>query len=148
MKKISIFLIFFLLFLCGDFAFAKDQLVIIFKNGTSQKVTLVEPANRIKSINLHGAKSTSGRGRIAVVAGTYGSNCGAEHGNKTEDLARACNNKSHCDYIIDSKIIGDPILGCSKDYIAEWHCDNDQILRSASASPEAGFRKQITLMCQ
>ncbi|MCX5828039.1 MAG: hypothetical protein NTV58_08580 [Deltaproteobacteria bacterium] len=147
MKKTGIFLIIFLSFLCNEFAYGKDRLVIIFKDGTSQRVTLAGPANSIKSINLQGAISTSGRGQIAIVAGTYGKNCGAAYGNKTEHLAQACNGKRHCEYIIDSKIIGDPVLGCSKDYFAEWNCGNDQILRSMLVSPEAGFEKKITLTC-
>jgi hypothetical protein len=147
MKITRIFLSIFLFFLYSEFAFAQDQLVIIFQDGTSQRVTLSKPAYSIKSINLNGASSTSGSGRIAVVAGTYGKNCGTVYGNKTEYLARACNDKRHCDYVIDYKIIGDPAVGCSKDYIAEWHCGNDQTSRTALASPEAGFGKKITLTC-
>jgi hypothetical protein len=147
MKKTGIILIIFQLFLCSEFALSQDQLVIIFKDGTSQKVTLSGPAYSIKSINLQGAISAKGSGQIAVVAGTYGKNCGIAHGNKTEDLARACNDKRHCDYVIDYTIIGDPAAGCSKDYFAEWRCGNDHILRSMLVSPEAGFGKKITLTC-
>lgn len=147
MKITSIIIIFFLFFLSGKFAFAQDYLVIIFKDGTSQRVKLAGPAYSVKSINLQGAISANGSGQIAVVAGTYGKNCGVAHGNKTEDLARACNDKRHCDYVIDYTIIGDPASGCSKDYFAEWRCGNDHILRSMLVSPEAGFGKKITLTC-
>jgi len=147
MKYLSIFLTIFLFFLCNEFAYSKDHLVIIFKDGKSQRVELAGPAYSIKSINLQGAISTTGSGQIAVVAGTYGKNCGVPHGNKTEDLARACNDKRHCEYVIDYTIIGDPAVGCSKDYFAEWRCGNDHILRSMLVSPEAGFGKKITLIC-
>ena len=147
MKKASIFLIIILFFLCHKFAFAQDKMVIIFNDGTSQKVTLSKPAYTIKSIHFNSAISTKGSNLIAIIAGTYGKNCGAAYGNTTEHLAQECNGKRHCDYVIDSKIIGDQALGCSKDYIAEWRCSNDQSIRTALASPEAGFRKQITLMC-
>src|SRR5882724_10806838 len=53
---------------------------------------------------------------ISVVAGTYGGNCGASHGNVTGALASACNTTlGHCDYIVDYTIIGDPAPGCAKD---------------------------------
>jgi hypothetical protein len=147
MKKTAIILTIFLLFLCSESVLAEDHLIIIYKNGTSQKIKLAGPAYSIKSINLQGAMAASGSGQIAVVAGTYGRNCGVAHGNKTEDLARACNDKRHCDYVIDYTIIGDPAVGCSKDYFAEWRCGNDHILRSMLVSPEAGFGKKITLTC-
>jgi hypothetical protein len=147
MKKASIFPIIFLFFLCSEFAFAQDKMVIIFNDGTSQKLTLSKPAYTIKSINFNSAISPKDSSLIAIIAGTYGSNCGATYGNKTVHLAQACNGKKHCDYFIDSKIIGDPVSGCSKDYIAEWRCGDDETLRSALASPEAGFRKQINLIC-
>ena len=147
MKKLGISLIILLLFLYSGFAFGKDQLVIIFNDGTSQKVTLTKPVSSIKSINYNGAISASVYKRISVVAGTYGNNCGAVYGNRTEDLARACNGKRHCEYIIDSKVLGDPVDRCSKDYVAEWRCGNNDILHTSLASPEAGFKKKITLMC-
>ena len=38
---------------------------------------------------------------IRVVVGTYGGNCNAPHGNKTEHLAAACNGRADCTYKID-----------------------------------------------
>jgi hypothetical protein len=84
---------------------------------------------------------------IQVLAGTYGANCRAPHGNKTEHLAAACNGRTNCSYVIDYQVIGDPAVGCSKDYIAEWRCAGDPSVHSATASPEAGFRKGIELAC-
>ena len=52
---------------------------------------------------------------IRVVAGTYGGNCQAPHGNKTEHLAAACNGRTDCTYKIDYTVIGDPAVGCGKD---------------------------------
>jgi hypothetical protein len=147
MNRTATILIIFLFFLCSEFAFAQNKMVIIFNDGTSQKVTLSKPAFTIKSINFNSAISTKDSRLITIIAGTYGRNCGATYGNTTEHLAQTCNGKRHCDYVIDTKIIGDPVFGCSKDYIAEWRCGNDQILHTALASPEAGSGKQITLIC-
>ena len=126
---------------------AAEQLQVIFNDGTSQTVNLNRPANTIKSINFRADQTASSQGAIAVVAGTYGKNCGASYGNKTEHLAGACNNRTQCDYVIDYRVIGDPVPGCSKDYVAEWRCGNDAAVRRTSAPPEAGFNKQITLTC-
>jgi hypothetical protein len=84
---------------------------------------------------------------ISVVAGTYGGNCGAPHGNVTGALGSACNTLGHCDYIVDYTIIGDPAPGCAKDYVAEWTCNGQSLVQRATASPEAGFRKTVTLVC-
>jgi hypothetical protein len=84
---------------------------------------------------------------ISVVAGTYGGNCGASHGNVTAALASACNTLSRCDYIVDYTIIGDPAPGCAKDYVAEWTCNGQSLVQQATASPEAGYRKTVTLDC-
>ena len=84
---------------------------------------------------------------ISVVAGTYGGNCGAPHGNVTGALASACNTLGRCDYIVDYTILGDPAPGCAKDYVAEWTCNGQSLVQRATASPEAGFRKTVTLVC-
>lgn len=147
MKKLSIFIIIPLLFLCCGSAFAKDQMVIIYNDGSSQKVVLSKPVSSIKSINYNGAISAKIHRRIVVVAGTYGNNCGAPYGNKTADLVKACNGKKHCDYIIDANVIGDPVDRCSKDYIAEWKCGEDTTLHTSLAPPEAGFKTKIILLC-
>jgi len=89
----------------------------------------------------------AGSGAIRVLSATYGGNCGAASGNATAHIASACNGKTDCGYVIDYKVIGDPVVGCSKDYRVEYGC-GDGRLRSASASPEAGFRKRVDLGCR
>ena len=84
---------------------------------------------------------------ISVVGGTYGGNCGASHSNVTGALGSACNTLGHCDYIVDYTILGDPAPGCAKDYVAEWTCNGQSLVQRATASPEAGFRKTVTLVC-
>jgi hypothetical protein len=126
---------------------ASDQLQIIFNDGTSQNVNLNKPAHSIRSINFQADLTASSQGAIAVVAGTYGKNCGASYGNKTQHLASACNNRTQCEYIIDYRVIGDPVVGCAKDYVAEWRCGNDATIHRTSAAPEAGYNKKIVLSC-
>jgi len=84
---------------------------------------------------------------IEVVAGSYGENCKAPHGNKTEYLRQACDGQLTCSYKIDYTVIGDPAPGCAKDYVAEWRCLAGAATRKASAPPEAGFGKVIELRC-
>ena len=97
-----------------------------------------------------GARSTSSpaatASHVTVTSATYGGNCGAPSGNVTRHLAQACNGKAHCDYVIDYQIIGDPKVMCSKDYVARWRC-GDGRSRSASVSPEAGFKRSVSLGC-
>ena len=84
---------------------------------------------------------------IFVVSGTYGVNCGAPHGNVTQHLADACNDRKRCEYIVDYKVIGDPVWGCGKTYEAEWKCsENGQVFRTV-VQPEAGYRKKAVLFC-
>ncbi|MBF0542174.1 MAG: hypothetical protein HQK91_12085 [Nitrospirae bacterium] len=86
---------------------------------------------------------------ITVISGTYGSNCGQPTGNKTNFLANACNGQSSCAYTVNYTVIGDPAVGCVKNYVAEWRCGDRGKIRRAeiTAPPEAGFGKQVVLTC-
>ncbi len=90
----------------------------------------------------------SSSGKIKVVAGTYGQNCGVSKGNKTEHLASECNGKTKCEYVVNTFVIGDPYFGCAKNYIAEWNCGADQNLHTSMIPPEAGWSSTITLSCE
>ena len=83
---------------------------------------------------------------MVVTSATYGGNCGAPRGNATGQLARVCNGRTSCDYVIDWQVIGDPKRFCGKNYIAEWRCGDGRV-RSASVPPEAGYQKTISLRC-
>ena len=84
---------------------------------------------------------------IQVVAGTYGANCKAPQGNKTEHLQKACDGRPACSYKVEHTVIGDPVFGCAKDYVAEWRCSPDAPVRKATAAPEAGDGKVVELRC-
>jgi|SRR5580704_11380138 hypothetical protein len=85
--------------------------------------------------------------KIIVVAGTYGQNCGALYDNVKAHLESKCNGRAMCEYVIDYHIIGDPAVGCKKDYLAEWKCGDKLEVKSASASAEAGLGSKVTLSC-
>jgi hypothetical protein len=84
---------------------------------------------------------------IQVLAGSYGENCGRKHGNVTGYLAESCDGRRRCAYRIDSKSIGDPAIGCGKEYVAEWRCSGSARSYRAYARPEAGFGTVLTLAC-
>ena len=84
---------------------------------------------------------------IQIVAGTYGANCGRPRGNVSAHLAATCGGRAPCTYRVDYHVIGDPAVGCQKDYVAEWTCAGDPTLHRAAAGPEAGYGSVLTLTC-
>jgi hypothetical protein len=122
------------------------SLTIKYKDGTSQQVQLNGHPSQINQITIEDQGTVSSGGGINVVAGSYGLNCGAPHGNKTDHLAQQCNGKTRCDYKIEYQVIGDPAVGCGKEYVAEWRC-GDGGMKSVKAQAEAGFGSVITLSC-
>ncbi len=84
---------------------------------------------------------------IHVVAGSYGPNCRAPRGNVTAHLAEKCDGRPECAYRIHHWLIGDPVYGCAKSYIAEWTCGAESEVRRAVAEPEAGYGGGVYLSC-
>ncbi|HKN22082.1 MAG TPA: hypothetical protein VJX73_11725 [Terracidiphilus sp.] len=93
------------------------------------------------------AMQAKGADTISVVSGTYGGNCKAPVGNKTSFLAKACNGQTECNYKVDVSTIGDPAVGCRKDYVAKWRCGSSAAIHSATAAPEAGYGSIVKLAC-
>jgi hypothetical protein len=60
---------------------------------------------------------------MAIVAGTYGGNAGQPQGNATWSLFLQCDGRVTCDYTISVGVLGDPLPGVPKDYLAEWRCN-------------------------
>jgi hypothetical protein len=81
------------------------------------------------------------------LAGTYGQNCGQERGNVTGHLAASCDGREQCEYPIHHTVIGDPVYGCRKDYVAEWACVGSSGVHRAYAQPEAGFGSIVEIQC-
>jgi hypothetical protein len=88
---------------------------------------------------------------VTVVHGHYGKNCpGNTMFDKTADLAGTCNGKTSCPYTIDWMHIGDPAVGCAKEYEAAWRCVSGATvspIKTVTAPAEAGFGSVITLVC-
>lgn len=87
------------------------------------------------------------RAGIAIVAATYGGNCGVTQPNATQQLVDACNGKNSCSYSVSYKILGDPVPGCKKDFVVQWRCAAGGTVRSKTVAPEAGFDSPVELAC-
>ncbi len=59
--------------------------------------------------------------QIEVRSAVYGANCGRAS-NVTWHPARICNGRDRCRYEIDHQQIGDPAIGCYKDFRIGWSC--------------------------
>jgi hypothetical protein len=73
-------------------------------------------------------------GTIDVVQADYGRGCrdfkpkrpfrnNYRDGNETAGVRRACTGKSHCLFAVDEAMLGDPVPGCQKDFVAEYRCE-------------------------
>lgn len=70
---------------------------------------------------------------VEVVSATYGGNCPASYRpdpqypqggkNMTAKVKAKCRRgSSACSFPVDHRVIGDPALGCAKDFVIEYHC--------------------------
>jgi hypothetical protein len=78
---------------------------------------------------------------------TYGANCGALTGNVTDDLARSCNGRSDCNYIVDVDRLGDPAPRCSKDFVVDYQCAPNPTRWRLELAAEAGLKSLLRLDC-
>lgn len=93
------------------------------------------------------SSSTGGTpGGIRIVSATYGGNCGVAKGNVTAHIAKQCNGKSKCRYVVDHKIIGDPAYGCAKTYTVRYRCGNNPQVFEKSLPAEAGWGDKAVLL--
>jgi hypothetical protein len=83
---------------------------------------------------------------IRIESATYGANCGAASGNSTRDLARHCNDRATCRYIVNASLDGTQRASCARDFTAEWSCDHREFHR-AMLSGEAGNGSSLILTC-
>ena len=84
---------------------------------------------------------------IRVVSATYGTNCGATHGNATRALMYACNSSKTCDYVVDVTKLGDPAGGCAKDFKVEYACMPGDVPQQITLPGEAGLGSHAVLSC-
>jgi hypothetical protein len=84
---------------------------------------------------------------IRVVTGTYGSNCGARHGNATAPVARACDGLTVCQYKIDTATLEDAAPNCAKDFTAEWKCGAASTVYAVTVPAAAMQGENLRLSC-
>jgi hypothetical protein len=109
-------------------------------------VTRGDMANMFWAFTLAGRTPPNGWW-INVTAGSYGTNAGAPPNNVTWHLAGTCNALMSCYYSVDFNVIGDPVPGIAKDYLAEWTCPPGSTVHRAWAKAEAGFGSVVRLAC-
>ena len=105
------------------------------------------PPQNVVSVSPASAPANVEAVTIKVVSGTYGRNCNAKAGNATAQVAKVCDGRSSCDFIIDTTQLEDPSPSCSKDFAAEWKCGNNSAVYSAALSSLAGKNDKLRLNC-
>ena len=93
-----------------------------------------------------GPSSSNISGGIRIESVTYVVNCGVAEGNVTDHIAKQCDGKTKCRYVVNYKIIGDPASGCTKTYTVRYRCGNDPRVFDRSLSAEAGWGDKAVLL--
>lgn len=88
------------------------------------------------------------RRELTVIEATYGASCGAFAGNATGAVARACDGTTACTFAVDVRRLGDPAVGCEKDFRVTWRCATEEGIRSARVPGEAGLGATVALQCR
>lgn len=84
---------------------------------------------------------------IKVVSGTWGRNCNGKAGNASALVAKACDGRGSCDYMIDTSTLEDPAPNCEKDFAVEWKCGSGNAVYSAALSGLTGKNDKLRLSC-
>jgi hypothetical protein len=84
---------------------------------------------------------------ISINAATYGGNCGAPHGNATNDVTLICDGETDCAYTVDVRNLGDPAPKCSKTFSVSYSCLPDPKVLHEELSAEAGLGSVLDLRC-
>ncbi|TDN69779.1 hypothetical protein B0G77_3197 [Paraburkholderia sp. BL10I2N1] len=83
---------------------------------------------------------------IMIVSATEGGNCGAPRGNATRELARACDGRGTCPYVLARPASGRPAARCRTDLFVEWRC-NDTEFHNATMSAGNAPGSKLLLSC-
>ena len=84
---------------------------------------------------------------IKVASATYGRSCNAKAGNATQQIAKACDGKSVCDYAVEPVDLEDTLANCARDFAAEWKCGSNSAVYSAILPAGAGKNEKLHLAC-
>jgi hypothetical protein len=100
-----------------------------------------------KQFDTAAAATTGDKPTIKIVSGTYGRSCNAKPGNATATLAKACDERTACDFAVESTSMEDSAPNCSKDFAAEWKCGSGSTVYSATLPATAGKNEKLHLAC-
>ncbi|CAH2927879.1 MAG: hypothetical protein CPSOU_5225 [uncultured Paraburkholderia sp.] len=84
---------------------------------------------------------------ITILTATYGRNCGQQDGNATSDLARGCDGRTACTYMLTGDIAGADSRSCGSDLVAQWQCGDGQT-HAAALSAGAAPGDRLLLSCR
>ncbi len=126
----------------------KDFVVRYKCSNSTASLNAVAPAEANgRNVSLSCNSMVTPRGTITVQHATYGRRCGVAQGTHTWDVSGYCDGFGLCRYRVDKHWIGDPKVGCEKDFDVTYTCSHDGQQRQAHISHEAN-RKETTLICQ
>lgn len=99
-----------------------------------------------ENAKLQKALSTPVAPTIKVQHAEYGQNCAGKGKpdpnikgtDPTKHIAAACDGKGSCDYKVDHTVIGDPVFGCRKEYVVQYHCGTGQPKKASVAAEATG----------
>lgn len=76
---------------------------------------------------------------IKIEEATYGANCGrrVKVGNATLLVAKSCDGRVSCAFLISVEELGDPAPGCEKDFAVRFKCDEQKPNRTVRLNAEA-----------
>ncbi|RKP46514.1 hypothetical protein D7S89_16910 [Trinickia fusca] len=83
---------------------------------------------------------------INIVSGTYGENCGVPRGNATQSLARRCDGRRTCDYVLNDAFGDGDTAACRRGFLAEWRCGKTEF-HTAALSAGAKPGDTLVLSC-
>ena len=105
------------------------------------------PAARNPRPRAAGSDRSLRPGLITVTSATLGSNCGAQRGNVTSQVAAICNGHDVCELPGSRVNHPDPAYGCAKAFEAQWRCSGSGGARSAAVGGIALETNVLTLKC-
>ena len=92
---------------------------------------------------------TDGERLIKIEEATYGANCGkgVKLGNATLPVAKSCDGRVSCNFLVSVEELGDPAPGCGKDFSVRFTCNQQQPGRTPYVKGEAN-RSTIRVNCE
>jgi hypothetical protein len=116
-------------------------------SGSATPPEAESPAARSARPRAAGSDRSLRPGLITVTSATLGSNCGAQRGNVTSQVAAICNGHDVCELPGSRVNHPDPAYGCPKAFEAQWRCSGGGGARSAAVGGIALETNVLTLKC-